>query len=159
MPYVLLVWIMSFFSSKVTKCPIPPVLILRFLTVPTVMANRVRTNCFQGGAGLLCAHRCTQRWPDLSIFLFCIMLSAWTFLNFPVEGNHPENRICHRTPEMVRRRKVNSKARRKAHSRGGKRSSLLPDRPASDRLHRIDLWFRHCGLFQEDHARWLHKIT
>ena len=42
---------------------------------------------------------------------FCL-LSCCLRLNFPAESNHPENRICNRTPEVVREGgKVNSRAR------------------------------------------------
>ena len=44
-----------------------------------------------------------QRRPDFSIFLFSFMLSAG--LTSLLKSNHLENRICHRTDEVVRRGK------------------------------------------------------
>lgn len=70
--------------------------------------------------------------------------------NSPVESNHPENRICHGTPGVVRRGRGGSRARGNADSRRGERSSPLSDRSQSDRLHRIDIWLQHVGLFRDD---------
>lgn len=72
--------------------------------------------------------------------------------NSPVESNHPENRICRRTPEVA-----NSRARGKADSRKEKRNSPLSDRSESDWHHLIDLWLQHLGLLWDDCTQWLHK--
>ncbi len=104
--------------------------------------------------------KCTVTTPaargDLLFPSFCLV-SCCLRPNFPVESNHPENRICHRTPEVVRRGRVNSRARGEADSRRGGRSSLLSDGSESDWWHHIDLRLEHVGLFRDDWTRWLHK--